>query len=145
LSLTHPRKPRIPISFESNLPHISFPICNDPQSKFLLSVTYDRFAGYHLPIAKGYPELVKCSTYTADKYSPLTFSGIVHGNKEKAKKQPSAILPIIIEYWMPSLTKGGNRMTLKIALGCNVSLNMIFGMPMIRPAKRGLDLVNNVV
>jgi hypothetical protein len=89
--------------------------------------------------------LVKRFTYTADKYSPLTLSGIVHDDKEKSKNQPSAILPIVIEYWMPFLTKEGHKTTLKIALGCNVSVNTIIGMPMIRPAKLSLDLVDNVV
>jgi hypothetical protein len=92
------------------------------------------YAGHHLPIAERYPELVKSLTYTADKYSPLTLSGIVHGDKEKAKKQPPATLPIVIEYWMPFLTKEGHKTTLKIALGCNVSVNTIIGMPMIRAA-----------
>jgi hypothetical protein len=104
--------PRIPISVESNLPHISIPIGHDAQRKFSLSVAYDTcaacnvgFAGHHLPIAERYPELVKSLTYTADKYSPLTLSGIVNGDAAKATKQPSAILPIVIEYWMPFLTK----------------------------------------
>jgi hypothetical protein len=144
--------PRIPISVESNLPHISLPIGHDPQTKFSLSVAYDTcaacnvgFAGHHLPIAERYPELVKSVTYTADKYSPLTLSGIVHGEKGKSTKQPSAILPIVIEYWMPFLTKEGHKTTLKIALGNEVSVNTIIGMPMIRPAKLSLDLVDNVV
>jgi hypothetical protein len=46
---------------------------------------------------------------------------------------------------MPFLTKEGHRTTLKIALGCNVSVNTIIGMPMIRPAKLSLNLVDNVV
>jgi hypothetical protein len=144
--------PRIPISVESNLPHISIPIGHDQQTKFSLSVAYDTcaacnvgFAGHHLPIAERYPELVKSLTYTADKYSPLTLSGIVHGDEEKTSKQPSAILPIVIEYWMPFLTKEGHKTTLKIALGNQVSVNTIIGMPMIRPAKLSFDLVDNVV
>ena len=85
-------------------------------------------------------------TYTADKYSPLTLSGIVNGDdKEKSSKQPSAILPIVIEYWMPFLTKEGHKTTLNIALGNNVSVNTIIGMPMIRPAQLSFDLVDNVV
>jgi hypothetical protein len=145
-------KPRIPISVESNLPHIYLPIGHDPLTKCSLSVAYDTcaacnvgYTGHHLPIAERYPELVKTLTYTADKYSPLTLSGIVHGDKEKSKNQPSAILPIVIEYWMPFLTKEGHKTALKVALGCNVSVNTIIGMSMIRPAKLSLDLVDNVV
>jgi hypothetical protein len=113
--------PRIPISVESNLPHISLPIGHDPQTKFLLSVAYDTcaackvgFAGHHLPIAERYAELVKSLTYTADKYSPLTLSGIVHGEKGRTIKQPSAILPIVIEYWMPFPRKDTRRLLSKL-------------------------------
>jgi hypothetical protein len=144
--------PRIPITVESNLPHISLPIGHDPQTKFSLSVAYDTcaacnvgFAGHHLPIAERYPQLVKSLTYTANKYTPLTLSGIVHGDNKKSSEQPSAILPIVIEYWMPFLTKEGHKTTLKIALGNEVSVNTIIGMPMIRPAKLSFDLVDNVV
>jgi hypothetical protein len=46
---------------------------------------------------------------------------------------------------MPFLTKEGhNKTTLKISLGCNVSMNAIIGMPMTSPAKMSLDLVDNV-
>ncbi len=46
---------------------------------------------------------------------------------------------------MPFLTKEGHKTTLKIALGFNVSVNTIIVMPIIRPAKLSLDLVDNVV
>jgi hypothetical protein len=144
--------PRIPITVESNLPHISLPIGHDPETKFSLLVAYDTcaacnvgYAGHHLPIAERYPELVKSLTYTADKYSPLTLSGIVLGDEEKAEKHPSTILPMVIEYWLPFLTKEGHKTTFKIALGNQVSVNTIIGISMIRPAKLSFDITDNVV
>ncbi len=46
---------------------------------------------------------------------------------------------------MPFLTKEGHKTTLKIALGDDVSVNTIIGMPMIRPAKLSFDVLDNVV
>ncbi len=103
------------------------------------------YTGHHLPIAERYPELVKSLTFTEDKYSPLTLSGIVQGIKGEQAAKPSAILPIVIEYWMPFLTKEGHKTTLKIALGKDVSVNTIIGIPMIRPARLSYDLVDNIV
>jgi hypothetical protein len=97
-----------------------------------------------LPIAERSPELVKSLTFAEDKYTPLTLSGIVQ-NGGKAPSKPSASLPIVIEYWMPFLTKEDHKTSLKIALGDNVSVNTIIGMPMIRPAKMSFDLIDNVV
>jgi hypothetical protein len=143
--------PRLPISVQCNLPHISLPTGHDPEMKFCLSVAYDTcaacnvgYSGHHLPIAEKYPELVKSLTFAESKYTPLRLSGIVQG-KSKAESKPSASLPIVIEYWMPFLTKEGQKTTLKIALGDNVSVNTIIGIPMIRPAKLSFDLIDNVV
>jgi hypothetical protein len=80
----------------------------------------------------------------APVYLNILLSDVVHGDKDKFVK-PSAVLPMVIEYWMPFLTKEGHKTTLKIALENDVSVNTIIGMPMIRTAKLSFDLVNNVV
>jgi hypothetical protein len=105
-----------------------------------------RVLGHHLPIAEKFPQLVKSLVYAAEKYAPLTSSGIV-SDKEGSitEMKPTATLPAVIEYWLPFLTKEGHTTTLKIALGKSVSVNAIIGMPMIRPAELSLDLVNDVV
>jgi hypothetical protein len=105
------------------------------------------YLGHHLLIAEKFPELVKSLVYAEDKYAPLTLLGIVTENKENGvtSMKPTATLPAIIEYWLPFLTKEGHRTTLKIALGKFVSVNTIIGMPMIKPAKLSLDLIDNVV
>jgi hypothetical protein len=104
------------------------------------------YLGHHLPILEKFPQFVKSFVYMADKYAPLTLSGIV-SNKEGSvtEMKPTATLPAIIQYWLPFLTKEGHRTTLKIALGKSVLVNTIIRMPMIRPAKLSLDLVDNVV
>jgi hypothetical protein len=124
-------KPMIPISIESNLPHIVMPIGqNRASSPFSLLVACDTYTacnvgylGHHLPIAEKFSELVKILVYAEDMYAPLTLSGIVTENKESSvtSMKPTATLPAIIEYWLPFLTKEGHRTTLKIALGKFVS------------------------
>jgi hypothetical protein len=147
-------KPLLPISIEPNLPHIVMPIGQNKEAlTFSLLLAYDtcaacnvRYLGHHLPIAEKFPQPVKSLLYTAEKYAPLTLSGIV-SDKEGSitEMKPTATLPAIIEYWLPFLMKEGHRTTLKIALGKSVLVNTIIGMPMIRPAKLSLDLVDDVV
>lgn len=101
---------------------------------------------FHLIIAEKFPQLVKSLVYCADKYAPLTLSGIVTENKDGTSNiKPTATLPAVIEYWLPYKTRKGHRTTLKIALGKLVSVNTIMGMPMIGPAQLSLDLKDNVV
>jgi hypothetical protein len=148
-------KPMLPISIKSRLPHIVMPIGqNHAASLFSLPVAYDTCAacnvgylGHHLPIAEKFPELVKSLVYAEDKYAPLTLSAIITENKENGvtSMKPTATLPAIVEYWPPFLMKEGHRTELKIALGKFVSVNTIIGMPMIKPAKLSLDLIDSVV
>jgi len=120
---------------------------------FSLLVAYDTCAasnvgwfGYHLLISEKFPQFVKSLVYCADKYAPLTLSGIVTENKDGTSMvKPTATLPAIIEYWLPYVTKKGHRTTLKIAPRKLVSVNTIMGMPMLGPAQLSLDLRDNVV
>jgi hypothetical protein len=63
----------------------------------------------------------------------------------KAAIKATALLPAVIEYWLPFCTKEGHRTTLKIALGQDISFNTIIGMPIIWPTKLSLHLINDVV
>jgi hypothetical protein len=101
------------------------------------------YLGHHL-----YPfsPLVKSFADAEDKYAPLTLSGIIT-NKEgsETSMKPNPPLPTVVEYWLPFLIKEGHRKAFKSALGKSVSVNTIIIMPMIKPAKIPLDLVDNVV
>jgi hypothetical protein len=135
----------LPISIESNLPHIVMLIGqNRASSPSSLLLAYDIYAacnigylGHHLPIVEKFPELAKSLIYAEDKY----LSGIVTKNKEGSatSMKPTATLPAIIEYWLNFLTKEGHRTAVKIALSKFVSVNTIIGMPMIKPAKLSVE------
>jgi hypothetical protein len=145
-------KPMLPISVEPNLPHIALPIGHiDAQRSMAILVAYDTCAAincgnllHHLPIMEKCPEAVKSVTYAKDEYSPIVLSGIVTDDKDNSTK-PTATLPVVVEYHLPFLTKEGHKTSIKIALGKDVSVNTILGLPTIRPAKMSLDLSDNVV
>jgi hypothetical protein len=142
----------LPITVEPNLPHIALPIGHiDAKRSMAILVAYDTCAAincgnllHHLPIMEKCPEAVKSVTYAKDEYSPIVLSGIVTDDGDNSTK-PTATLPVVVEYHLPFLTKEGYKTSIKIALGNDVSVNTILGLPTIRPAKMSLDLSDNVV
>jgi hypothetical protein len=126
----------------------------DADPTFKLSVAYDTCAvlcvgwsGFHLAVAKAFPHLVKSLTWAQDKYTPLTLSGIVSNEDDKAKTDSRLVttLPAVIEYYMPHTSKQGHPTSFKVAIGDNVAVNTLLGMSMIRPAKFSLDLEDDVI
>jgi hypothetical protein len=145
-----PHKPLLPITIETNLPHLNLLI--GLEGKCSLSVAYDTCtvlcvgsAAFHLAIAERAPQVVKSLTWAKDKYSPLTLSGVVSDKDGKVQHQPTASLPAIIEYYLPYKSKEGYETTLKIALGESISVNTIMGMSMLKPAKLSMDLNDHVI
>jgi uncharacterized Zn finger protein (UPF0148 family) len=148
-------KPLLPISVDTNLPHFLLDIGQpDADPTFKLSVAYNTCAvlcvgwsGFHLAVAKAFPHLVKSLTWAQDKYTPLTLSGIVSNEDDKAKTDSRLVttLPAVIEYYMPHTSKQGHPTSFKVAIGDNVAVNTLLGMSMIRPAKFSLDLEDDVI
>ena len=144
---TNPVKPPLPITFDTNIPHIQFCVGPTTDKSFGISMAYDTaaqlnvgYAGYHLSIAKAFPAVVKSLIWAKDQYSPLVLSGIVSTEKEQVSKATeSTTLPAVIEYHTPYVTKEGAPVTMKIALGNNVSVNTIMGLSTIRNAAISLD------
>ena len=143
----------LPISVEPNLPHIALPIGHiDSQRSIALLVAYDTCAAincgnllHHLPIMEKCPKAVKSITYAKDKFCPIVLSGIVTDSNGDTTTKPTATLPVVVEYQLPFLTKQGHKTSIKIALGKDVSVNTILGLPTIQPAKMSLDLTDDVV
>lgn len=146
--------PSLPISRTADMPHFSMPLGrrSDGAPRFFLTAVFDSAAGltcgrlaFHLAIAEKFPELVKSLVHSADKFSPIQLSGVVAADSATKDSGSKTDLTVIIEYHLPMLTKEGHEVSLKIALGENVSVNTIIGIPMIRPAKLSLDLNDDVV
>ena len=61
------------------------------------------------------------------------------------EKRHQTILPAVIEYHMPYLSKAGTVTSFKIAIGPNVAVNTIIGMSMIKAGKLSLDVEDDLI
>jgi hypothetical protein len=148
-------KPLLPINIDCHLPHFDLAVGQrDTASIFKLSLTFDTCAvtnigwsNYHTAIAKKFPEIVKSLTWAKDQFTPLTLSGVVSPEDAKPdnEKRHQTILPAIIEYHMPYLSKSGSATSFKVAIGPNVTVNTIIGMSMIKAGKFSLNVEDNVI
>jgi hypothetical protein len=80
-------------------------------------VTNIGWSNYHLAITKKDTEIVKSLTWAKYKFTPLTLSGIVSPKDTKIddEKRHQTILPMIIEYHMPYISKAGSPTSFKVA------------------------------
>jgi hypothetical protein len=126
----------------------------DTTSIFKLSLAFDTcpvtnigWSNYHLAIAKKYPKIVKSLTWAKDKFTSLTLSGIV--SPEDTKKDDETwhqtILPVVMGYHMPYLSKSGSAMSFKVAIGPNTAVNTIIRMSMIKAHKFSLDMEDDII
>ncbi len=146
----NPIKPPLPIQFDINIPHLHFDVGREEGKTFSISLAYDTaaqlnvgYAGYHLTIAKEFPGVVKELVWAKDgAYSPIALSGIVKDEDEKKNMDAAVttLLPAVIEYYTPYTTKDGTPITVRIALGNDVSVNTILGVSTIKAAGISLDL-----
>ena len=142
-------KPLLPISIDSNLPHIKLGIGKQDEPDITLLVAYDTCAvlnvgylKYHMEVIKKYPHVVRTIEWAKDKYTPLNLTGVI---KDDSQKSVQSQLVGVIEYTMPYLTADGGDTSFKVAVGNAVAVNTIIGMSMIKPAKMSLDLEDSVV
>jgi hypothetical protein len=100
-----------------------------------------------LAIAKKFPEIVKSLTWAKDRFTPLTLSGVVSPEDAQPdnEKRHQTILPAIIEYHMPYLSKSGSATSFKVAIGPNVAVNTIIGASMIKAGKFSLDIEDGII
>ena len=138
-------KPCLDINVHKNLPHFSFHI-GSQKSEFhpSLQPAYDTCAAlncgylpYHAAIAKAYPALVKNISYAGNDYSPIILKGVV--NKDNNSTESTTALTAVIEYYTPYTTAAGHETTFKIALGNNISANLIMGLSTIKAGKFQYD------
>ena len=138
-------KPCLDINVHRSLPHFSFHIGSQNNDFHpTLQLAYDTCAAlncgylpYHIAIAKAYPALVKSITYACNEYDPIILKGVVDENS--SSKETTTALTAVIEYFTPYTTSAGHETTLKIALGHNVSANLMVGMSTIKAAKLQFD------
>ena len=143
-------KPHLDIPVNRCLPHFTFHI-GPKEGTFhpQLQPAYDTcaalncgFLNYHIAIAKSYPELVKSLTWAGDHYSPIILKGVV---AEGEGRDHTTALTAVIEYFTPYTTGDGSATTLKVALGPDVSANLILDLSTIKNAKLVFDPDDDVI
>ena len=151
LNLTSEDKPRLEIPVSRALSHFCFHIDrHDASFHPQLQPVYDTcaalncgFLSYHIAIAKTYPELVKSITWAGDDFTPIILKGVVSNDDKSADITTS--LAAVIEYFTPYVTSDGSNTTLRVALGHDISTNLIIGMATIKAAQLQFDPADDVI
>jgi hypothetical protein len=149
LAAGSPLKHAMPISIQSNLPHITIqfgadldcPNCPSIHCAIDLcaALTTGNFH-FFASVAKCFPHCI-AKMYTPDNYAPIVLSGIVQSNEESVTTE----LEVGFLFHLPFRTWEGNTVSLMVATGPNISINTIIGLPFMKATGMILDLVDKVV
>jgi hypothetical protein len=90
-------------------------------------------------IAKTFPHTV-AAVYAPQDYDPITLSGIVVQDGESVTTK----LTVAFKFKLPYLTKEGNPTTFMVAVGPNVTVNTILGLPFIKQTKMIVNVADQV-
>ncbi len=88
-------------------------------------------------IAKAYPYTVAV-TFSPDDYSPIVLGGIVQQN---GKSMTTGLLDAF-QFHLPYLTREGSPSTLLLAMGPNVTVNAILGLPFIQKTRMIINMAD---
>jgi hypothetical protein len=149
LAAGSPLKRTMPISIQSNLPHILLQFGADLDSPNCPSVhcavdscaalTTGNFHFFPL-VAKRYPHCVS-KIYTPKEYAPIVLSGIVSSNAASVTTE----LKVGFLFHLPYRTREGDTTLLMVEKGPNVLVNTIIGLPFMKAMGMIMDLVDKVV
>ncbi len=145
-----PLKQVMPISIQSNLPHIllqlgialDFPDC--PSIRCAVDTCAALSTGsfhFFASVAKRFPHCV-AKIFAPKDYSPIILLGIVQSNKQSAV---TTELEVGWQFHLPYVTKTGKAALFAIATGPHVSVNTILGLPFQLATGMIIDLVNKRV
>jgi hypothetical protein len=136
LAAGSPLKRAMPISIQSNLPHIilqfgTYLDCpNCPSIRCAVDLCAVLTMGnfhFFASVAKCYPHCVS-KIYTPKDYAPIVFSGIVLSDAALITMELEVGFLFHLPYW----TREGNSALLMVATGPNVSVNTIIGLPFMK-------------
>jgi hypothetical protein len=143
-------KRMMPISIQSNLPHIILQFGTDLNCPNCPSIhcavnscTALTTGSFHFfaSIAKHFPHCVaKIFVFAPQDYAPIIFSGIVQSHQEAVTTQSE----VGYQLHHPYKTKECGQSSLVIGTGSNVSVNTILGLPFMLGTGMILNLVNNL-
>jgi hypothetical protein len=139
----------MPISIQSNLPHIILQFgadLNCPNCPSICcavdscaTLTTGNFYFFAL-IAKCFPHCA-AKVFAPQDYGPIILSSIVQSHQEAVTTK----LEVGFQFHLPYKTKEGDESSLMIATGPDVSVSTILGLPFMLGMGMILNLVNNPV
>jgi hypothetical protein len=143
-----PARQILPIEIHTAFPHIIMqlgsilggPDC--PSIRAIINTAASlttRNLHFFAKIAKTFPHTV-AAVYAPQDYAPITLSRIVEQDGESVTTK----LTVAFKFKLPYLTKEGNPTTFMVAVGPNVMVNMILGLPFIKQTKMIVDAADQV-
>jgi len=144
-----PLKRTMPISIQSNLPHILLQFGADLDSPNCPSIrcAVDSCAAlttgnfhFFASVEKCYPHCV-LKIFTPKDHVPIVLSGIVSSDAALVTTE----LAVGFLFHLPNRTREGNTASLMIATGPNVLVNIIISLPLMKVTGMIMDLVDEVV
>ena len=143
------RKP-LPIAIDGKLPCISILIGDDRRRCPMIWGITDSGAALNsgsaifiFGIVKRYPQfVVDIFTSEDEEYAPILLSGVVSGDE---RKRIVTELPAVVVFKTPYLTRNGSTTTISIAVGSNVSVNLLLGIPFLKAVGAALSFVDDTV
>ncbi len=145
---TMPLKPQMPISIQSNLPHIAIKFGQDlddsncPTIRCALDMCAALTTGsfhFFAAIAKRYPLCVE-KIFAPKDYASIVLMGIVWNKTETVTTK----LEVDFLFHLPYKTLDGNNSSFMVATGPHVLVNTIVGLPFSKGVGMIIDTVNDV-
>ncbi len=138
----------MPVPIQAAFPHITLQLGsafgdeNCPTIRCVADTAAALSTGYlhfFAALAKAYPHTV-ASIHSPSDYSPIRLSGIVQhdGNSITTK------LSVAFRFRLPYHTQEGNPTSFLLAMGCDITINAILGLPFIQQTKMVIDTPDQV-
>jgi hypothetical protein len=147
-SINAPPRRTLPIGIHSNFPHIILQLGvtlggpDSPSIRAVINMAAALTTGnlhFFAKIANAFPHTV-AAIYAPKDYAPITLSGIVEQSGESITTE----LSVAFKFKLPYFTKDGNATTFMVAVGPNVTVNTILGLPFIKQTKMIVDAADQV-
>jgi hypothetical protein len=138
----------LPIEIHLDFPHIVIQLgsilggSNSPSIRAVINTAAALTTGnlhFFAKIAEAFPHMV-AAVYAPKDYAPITLSGIVEQNGESVTTK----LLVAFKFKLPYFRKKGTPTTFMVAVGPNVTVNTILGLPFIKQTKMIVDAADQV-
>jgi hypothetical protein len=143
----------MPIAIDNGLPHLVVTLGLAPATSFLLSGPMDTcgalntgYLPYHQWVMSEHPTIV--TEYSAfndtNPFEPVKLGGAIR-DPDDFDATNHGNLTAVIRYHTPYLDPAGAPVTLSFALGMDVTVNCIFGLPMLCALDSVISLTANIL